>query len=1045
MFVSKSDPASVTLHGLKNRDIAQCREEIEQSIFKTDKFHLTSQQLLYLRNHYQEMLKELEGKCQKLSLPPSQSKSDKPFILIIGKAANVEAVVMELNKIIAEITTDCKEETFTLKCPQCLFGFWKQRWSDCARSYKETHQVTVEFTQSEGPRREMHEDTLVNFKVSGKSRCVYEVVEIIKQHDNGSSVQTEINLPSSQQNRVNSLHRDVQLNMKVWLLRSQKDNNKLIILAPSFGEDDLEAAKLKLTSHFENVETKNENVPCNDSLAFDLLLANHAKYFDSIKETGRKNRVHVKPGKAKHIILEGSKSGIEIVRPLVEDALKNIKKTFDTHYVQVKSIQAPYLKTRGFQEFCIEMKKTKFVEVTIPSGNIVKYQAQMSQFVQLSIVRGDILVEIVDGIVNSANVELAHRGGLAKAISNAAGPEVQRESQQHIAKKGRVMVGQAVCLGAGNLPCKSIIHAVAPRYNADDVSNVKSRLYDAVKNSLLASQQAGHTSIAIPALGAGIFAVPADICASASLQAVQDFANQNPSNCSLKEIRFVLVSPAVCEVFVRETKKFSANHSTSCIGTAHVASLLQDHAGTTHISSASIPVAAVQWCYKGDSQQWETYLPCDSFQLERWYQSKQTAASLLIGNHTYQFDFENMSQINVKTKTNRQMKRSPCGKIVGDSTAQWFFQNDSMQFQPYSGQDSSQLEKWYESGSIDGRLTIFGNLYSFDFNGMKQTNTSTGKVRDIKREGKEMNVTRAVVKLRGNKNNIDSVLPSLELKLQKCLVSESEKLPKSVEFSDIQRVAQRHTVECCLIKAKDNTQMVEITGVQFIVQKCMTDVKSAIIANYENAPLQVLSVQHPKEWEEHQETVRLFPVPSGTGEWNTVASQFNLTMSNSTILSIERIQNKLLWRKYAQEKGILHEKTKGVVNEKNLFHGTRNNPPKEIYGSEEGFDMRFSASGMWGQANYFAVNASYSDNYSYSVPNGNRQIFLVYVLTGDSYKCSSDRSLRMPPKMTSNASVAGENLEVRYDTVTGNTGGSDVYMAYHNHKAYPAYLITYIR
>ncbi len=100
---------------------------------------------------------------------------------------------------------------------------------------------------------------------------------------------------------------------------------------------------------------------------------------------------------------------------------------------------------------------------------------------------------------------------------------------------------------------------------------------------------------------------------------------------------------------------------------------------------------------------------------------------------------------------------------------------------------------------------------------------------------------------------------------------------------------------------------------------------------------------------------------------------------------------------------------------------------------------------MWGQASYYAVNASYSDGYSYSVPNGGRQMFLVYVLTANSYKCSSNSSLRLPPKMTSNTSVAGENLDVRYDTVTGNTGGSDVYMTYDNRKAYPAYLITYKR
>ncbi len=48
------------------------------------------------------------------------------------------------------------------------------------------------------------------------------------------------------------------------------------------------------------------------------------------------------------------------------------------------------------------------------------------------------------------------------------------------------------------------------------------------------------------------------------------------------------------------------------------------------------------------------------------------------------------------------MLRWPLGDTIvpGDFTApQWFFQNDSMQFQPYSAQDSSQLEKLFESGS----------------------------------------------------------------------------------------------------------------------------------------------------------------------------------------------------------------------------------------------------------------------------------------------------------------------------------------------------------
>jgi len=49
-----------------------------------------------------------------------------------------------------------------------------------------------------------------------------------------------------------------------------------------------------------------------------------------------------------------------------------------------------------------------------------------------------------------------------------------------------------------------------------------------------------------------------------------------------------------------------------------------------------------------------------------------------------------------------------------------------------------------------------------------------------------------------------------------------------------------------------------------------------------------------------------------------------------------------------------------------LYHGSSSTPPEWIYKSEEGFDMRFSAQGMWGQAVYFAAKSSYSSNYSYS-------------------------------------------------------------------------------
>jgi hypothetical protein len=133
-------------------------------------------------------------------------------------------------------------------------------------------------------------------------------------------------------------------------------------------------------------------------------------------------------------------------------------------------------------------------------------------------------------------------------------------------------------------------------------------------------------------------------------------------------------------------------------------------------------------------------------------------------------------------------------------------------------------------------------------------------------------------------------------------------------------------------------------------------------------------------------------------------------------------------------------KNNGVVNEMELFHGTRAADPSLIYKEEEGFDMRFSAQGVWGTGCYFAVNASYSHGYSYCLSDGSRQRLLAKVSTGDSADIPPNGSLRMPPKKSDANSIFEEN---RYDTVTGVTGGSRVYITYKNDQPYPFYQITY--
>lgn len=65
-----------------------------------------------------------------------------------------------------------------------------------------------------------------------------------------------------------------------------------------------------------------------------------------------------------------------------------------------------------------------------------------------------------------------------------------------------------------------------------------------------------------------------------------------------------------------------------------------------------------------------------------------------------------------------------------------------------------------------------------------------------------------------------------------------------------------------------------------------------------------------------------------------------------------------------------------------LYHGTRDTDPMMIYNSEEGFDMRFSRPGMWGQAVYFAKNSRYSNNYAHLLPNNHKQMFYAKVNVG---------------------------------------------------------------
>ena len=158
-------------------------------------------------------------------------------------------------------------------------------------------------------------------------------------------------------------------------------------------------------------------------------------------------------------------------------------------------------------------------------------------------VRGNLLEEPVDAIVNAANGHLAHGGGVAGVISRAAGPDLQRECDRVVAERGPFPTGAAVVTTAGKLPFKGVIHAVGPRYGEGDEEG---KLRQALGAAFDRARERGWQSVSFPAVSAGIFAVPLEICARAYLQAAR--------GSGLRKVRLCLRDQPVIDAVLKELK-----------------------------------------------------------------------------------------------------------------------------------------------------------------------------------------------------------------------------------------------------------------------------------------------------------------------------------------------------------------------------------------------------------------------------------------------------------------------------------------------------------
>ncbi|MEQ2249721.1 hypothetical protein ILYODFUR_032159 [Ilyodon furcidens] len=173
-----------------------------------------------------------------------------------------------------------------------------------------------------------------------------------------------------------------------------------------------------------------------------------------------------------------------------------------------------------------------------------RFEFMMRSGVNVSVWKADLTHFHADAVVNAANEDLKHYGGLALALSTAGGPQIQMESDDFVKKRGKLPTGKTVVLDAGSLPCKKIIHAVGPDLSMSpsryEIQKAKPMLETTIWSILDRVEEDHLANVAIPAISSGLFHYPLPDCARTIVSTVKRYYDTLPiQNHRPKEIFLV--------------------------------------------------------------------------------------------------------------------------------------------------------------------------------------------------------------------------------------------------------------------------------------------------------------------------------------------------------------------------------------------------------------------------------------------------------------------------------------------------------------------------
>lgn len=400
----------------------------------------------------------------------------------------------------------------------------------------------------------------------------------------------------------------------------------------------------------------------------------------------------------------------------------------------------------------------------------------------------------------------------------------------------------------------------------------------------------------------------------------------------------------------------------------------------------------------------------------------------------YRIDLNKMEAVDTQQGTVHSLKAEPSQACTWRGVV------------PYTDAQAVEIEMCLRHGIVKS-VNCNGRQCYFDFHSSMEINVSDGQATIVKREPNipsEYLNPRVKVVARGML--VDGAVRQLDCLLQSRLEEEVVPLPgggagRSTHPSLVVQFVQQYCVRGTCSTLGDT---IRIQGIDknYIAKVIVELMKSIGSIQFAPSGSRIMSnFQTPVGWYPQVDDTEVFDVVCGSQDWESVKEIWQRTCSWS-IVRIQRIQSRWLWRQYTLSRERLAHKNNGRHNEILLFHGTSTTNPPDVYNSERGFDARFSRPGMWGTGIYFAVNAAYSaKSYAYEQLDKSRQVFLARVLTGDSIVCSPSQALKMPPLKDS-----ADGSSERYDSIKGNVPGrtsTEVYIVYDQDKAYPEYLITF--